>query len=54
MATLEYDITHYQPILFGAESIDHMVDAVGSFFAECDDETPARFGIESAAVGQQG
>jgi phenylalanine-4-hydroxylase len=54
MATIEYDITHYQPILFGADSIEHMVDAVGSFFAECDDETPARFGIESAAVGQQG
>ena len=54
MATIEYDITHYQPILFGADSIDHMVDAVGSFFAECDDDTPARFGIESAAVGQQG
>ena len=34
MATIEYDITHYQPILFGADSIDHLVDAVGSFFAD--------------------
>jgi phenylalanine-4-hydroxylase len=42
MATLEYDITHYQPILFGAESIEHMVEAVGSFFADCDDETAQR------------
>ncbi len=45
---------NYQPILFGAESMDHLVDAVGSFFADCDDDTPVRFGIESAAVGQQG
>jgi phenylalanine-4-hydroxylase len=42
MATLEYDITKYQPILFGADSYEHMIDAVGSFFAECDDETAAR------------
>jgi phenylalanine-4-hydroxylase len=42
MATLEYDITHYQPILFGAESIEHMVEAVGGFFADCDDETAQR------------
>ena len=50
MATIEYDITHYQPVLFGAESMDHMVDAVGSFFAACDDDVPARLGVESAAV----
>jgi phenylalanine-4-hydroxylase len=42
MATLEYDITKYQPILFGADSYEHMIDAVGSFFAECDDETAER------------
>ena len=50
MGTIEYDITHYQPILFGAESFDHMVDAVGSFFAEFDDETPARLERSAKAV----
>ncbi len=49
MATIEYDITHYQPVLFGAESMDHMVDAVSWFFAECDDDTPARLGVDVAA-----
>ena len=47
MATLEYDITHYQPILFGAESFGHLIDEVGAFFASCDDETPARLAAEA-------
>jgi phenylalanine-4-hydroxylase len=51
MGTIEYDITKYQPILFGAESFDHMIDAVGSFFAEFDDDTPARLEREHAAIG---
>jgi phenylalanine-4-hydroxylase len=42
MATIDYDITKYQPVLFAAESIDHLVDAVGGFFATCDDETLTR------------
>jgi phenylalanine-4-hydroxylase len=50
MATIEYDITHYQPILFGADSFEHMIDSVGSFFAECDDGTPARLQREAAAT----
>lgn len=50
MATLEYDITKYQPVLFGAESFEHMIDAVGSFFAECDDDTAARLTHASSAV----
>ena len=50
MATIEYDITKYQPVLFGAESMDHMVDAVGSFFAECDDDTAARLAHTGAPV----
>jgi len=48
MATLDYDITHYQPVLFGAESFEHLIDTVGGFFANCDDDTPARLGV----VGQ--
>jgi phenylalanine-4-hydroxylase len=50
MATIEYDITKYQPVLFAADSMDHLVDAVGSFFASCDDETAERFGRERAAA----
>jgi phenylalanine-4-hydroxylase len=42
MGTAEYDITHYQPILYRAESLDHLMDEVGGFFASMDDDTPAR------------
>lgn len=42
MATLEYDITQYQPVLFAAASMEHLVDAVGSLFSALDDDTPAR------------
>lgn len=42
MGTLNYDITSYQPILFAAESLDHLDDVVGSFFTDCDDETHLR------------
>jgi phenylalanine-4-hydroxylase len=45
MATLEYDITHYQPILFCGASIGEVMDLVGGFFAACDDDTPARLGL---------
>ena len=48
MATIDYDITKYQPVLFGAESMDHLVDSVGSFFASCDDETAAQFNRKAA------
>jgi len=50
MATLEYDITTYQPVLFAAASKEHLVDAVGGFFAGCDDDTPARLQRQAAAV----
>jgi phenylalanine-4-hydroxylase len=42
MGTIEYDITKYQPVLYAAESMDHIVEAVGGFFATADDDTPAR------------
>jgi phenylalanine-4-hydroxylase len=45
MGTLEYDITRYQPILYAAESMDHLEESVGGFFATCDDDTPLRLGI---------
>jgi phenylalanine-4-hydroxylase len=42
MGVLEYDITRYQPILFAADGIDHLLDVVGGFFADCDDDSRAR------------
>jgi phenylalanine-4-hydroxylase len=42
MGTLDYDITKYQKVLFAADSWEHMVDSVGGFFSEFDDDTPSR------------
>ena len=50
MGTAEYDITQYQPILYRAESLDHLMDAVGGFFASIDDDTPARLAAERAVA----
>src|SRR3954469_16078018 len=49
MATIDYDITKYQPVLYCAESLDHLEDAVDSFFATADDDTPARLGVRPKA-----
>lgn len=38
MATTPYDIHHYQPILFGADSLDQMLDVVGGFFESATDD----------------
>ncbi len=50
MGTIEYDITHYQETLFAAESMAHLVDSVGAFFAEFDDDTPERLAREATAT----
>lgn len=50
MATLDYDITRYQPVLFGARSMAHLVDELGAFFDGCDDDTPARLGVATASA----
>jgi len=42
MGTLEYDITKYQPVLFCADGMGELEDVVGGFFADFDDDTPAR------------
>ncbi|MBF6235622.1 Phenylalanine-4-hydroxylase [Nocardia otitidiscaviarum] len=42
MGTVSYDITHYQPVLYCAESVAEIEDVVGGFFAEMDDESPLR------------
>jgi len=52
MGTLEYDITHYQPILFAAESMNHLEEVVGGFFATADDDTPARLKASAAGAGR--
>ncbi len=41
MGTLEYDISHYQPILFEAASFDRLVDELSRFFDEFGDRRPA-------------
>ncbi|MFF2088857.1 phenylalanine 4-monooxygenase [Nocardia sp. NPDC058176] len=50
MGTITYDITHYQPVLFCADSVDQLVDVLGEFFATMDDETPARFARDTDQV----
>ena len=39
MGTADYDITHYQPVLYKAESIAEVVEVVGGFFRTCTDES---------------
>ena len=41
MGTIGYDISHYQPVLFAGESLQHVVDMVGAFFDDATDETIA-------------
>ena len=48
MGTLAYDITRYQPVLFGARSMTHLVDALSTLFSTFDDETHARLTREAA------
>ena len=42
MGVQTYDITHYQPLLFCAESFDEVEDVVGAFFDTVDDDAVAR------------
>jgi phenylalanine-4-hydroxylase len=39
MGTVDYDITHYQPVLYLAESLDEVREVVGGFFRDCTDES---------------
>ena len=50
MATLEYDISHYQPILFACDGMEELTERVGGFFAAFDDETPARLAARTATA----
>jgi phenylalanine-4-hydroxylase len=42
MATQDYDITHYQPVLFAAASFERMLADLGAFFSSFDDQACAR------------
>jgi phenylalanine-4-hydroxylase len=50
MGTLEYDIGHYQPILFACDGMGELEEAVGGFFAGFDDDVPARLKREAIAA----
>ena len=52
MGTADYDITHYQPVLYSAESMGHLVDSLGSFFSEFSDDTPERLKRDTASVAR--
>jgi phenylalanine-4-hydroxylase len=48
MGTAAYDITRYQPVLFAARSMSHLVDALTAFFSTYDDDAHARLTREAA------
>jgi phenylalanine-4-hydroxylase len=41
MGTADYDITHYQPVLYRAESLDEVREVVGDFLRTCSDDSIA-------------
>ncbi len=41
MGTQDYDITHYQDVLFAAESFGQLTDVVGGFWDTCTDDSIA-------------
>jgi phenylalanine-4-hydroxylase len=50
MGTQTYDITHYQPVLFCADSFEQVEDVVGGFFDAVDDDLTARLTAEAHAA----
>ncbi len=48
MGVQTYDITHYQPLLFCADSFDEIEDVVGAFFDSVDDEAVSKLMSVSA------
>ncbi|MCD9198009.1 phenylalanine 4-monooxygenase [Aeromicrobium wangtongii] len=41
MGTQDYDITHYQEVLFAGRSFTHVEDVIGGFWTDCDDDSIA-------------
>ena len=50
MGVQDYDITHYQPVLFCAEGFSEVEDVVGGFFAEVDDDQVERLTVRRAGL----
>ena len=50
MGVQTYDITHYQPVLYRAESLDEVREVVGGFFRTCTDESIAELRAQGAAT----
>lgn len=50
MGTAEYDITHYQPVLYRAGSVAEIEAVVGRFFDTCTDESIEELCREHAAA----
>ncbi len=48
MGAVAYDITRYQPVLFAARSMTHLVDVLSDFFSTFDDDAHARLTQEAA------
>jgi len=48
MAAVPYDITRYQPVLFAARSMAHLVDSLSASFSAFDDDTHHRLIREDA------
>ncbi len=45
MGTQDYDIAHYQPVLYAARSFEHLGDTLAAFLAGWDDDAHARLGL---------
>jgi phenylalanine-4-hydroxylase len=50
MGTADYDITHYQPVLYRAESLEEVREVVGGFFRTCSDESITEMRERAAAL----
>jgi phenylalanine-4-hydroxylase len=48
MATIPYDITTYQSVLFAADNLDELEDVVGGFFDSVDDDLALRLRADAA------
>jgi len=54
MGVQTYDITHYQPILFCADSFGQVEDVVGGFFETVDDDLAHRLASSAVALDLSG
>ena len=50
MGTQQYDITHYQPLLFCADGFSEVEDVIGSFFDDASDDYIASLGATRLPV----